>query len=183
MNKHAGFTLIELLVVVALMAILLALAVPNFRTLVQNTRATSQANELLTLMQYARSEALKRGAPVSVCSTANAAAVPPVCGGTWATGWLAYVDTQAAGSAATGVGQVLRVWQGIGQGTAIPNPATIGAGNFLRFLPAGQVDPDPAGIGFPVVFQLTVADCGGDNSRDIAIARTGRVSIVRANCP
>ena len=175
MNKHAGFTLIELLVVLALLAILLALAVPNFRTLVQNTRATSQANELLTMLQYARSEALKRGRPVSLCQSEDAA----TCSGDWEDGWIVYVDGNGAGAAATAVNELLRVWQALPQGTEV-TVVNMPAANFLRYLPAGQIDPIPDP--FPVTFQVRVDDCAGENGRDIAVARTGRVAVQRVAC-
>lgn len=44
-----GFTLIELMIVIALMAILLSIAVPEYQTYVVNTKLTEPANELSTL--------------------------------------------------------------------------------------------------------------------------------------
>ena len=61
-----GFTLIELMVTVAVLAIIIAFAVPSFVNLVENSRVTTQANTLLAAMNLARSEAIKQGVPVSV---------------------------------------------------------------------------------------------------------------------
>ena len=58
----AGFTLIEMLVALACGAILLSIAIPAFRTLLQNYQVSTQADDFLGSVQVARSEAVKRGA-------------------------------------------------------------------------------------------------------------------------
>lgn len=60
MNRIKGFTLIELMVVLALVAIIATIAVPSFNSLIRHNRLESQAEELNSLLQYARSEALIR---------------------------------------------------------------------------------------------------------------------------
>ncbi len=61
-----GFTLIEAMVVVALVAILAALAAPSFITTIANQRVSSAAQELQTLLLFARAEAVYKRTETSV---------------------------------------------------------------------------------------------------------------------
>lgn len=61
-----GFTLIEAMVVVALAAILAALAVPSFSTMIANQRVSSAAQELQSLLLFARAEAVYKRTQTAV---------------------------------------------------------------------------------------------------------------------
>ena len=67
----SGFTLVELMVTLAVAAILMALAVPSFTSVINGNRLTSTANELVSSLQLARSEALRRNTQVRVCRSLN----------------------------------------------------------------------------------------------------------------
>ena len=89
-QRSAGFTLIELLVTVVALSILLGLAVPAFRTFMQNDQQWLQQNNLVLALNAARSEAIKNDLPggVSVCASTGVGN-PPTCDGvSWAQGWI-----------------------------------------------------------------------------------------------
>jgi len=69
-----GFTLIELMVTIAIAAILMSLAAPSFRDLLVSNRLTSDVNTYVSLINYARSEAITRNQSVVVCPK-NASAI------------------------------------------------------------------------------------------------------------
>lgn len=60
-----GFTLIELLVTLAVAIIIMTIAVPSFNGLMTNSRLASDYNEILSGLNLARSEAIKRRENVS----------------------------------------------------------------------------------------------------------------------
>jgi type IV fimbrial biogenesis protein FimT len=96
--RQHGFTLMELMISVSIAAILLALAVPSFRTVVLDSRRTALVNELLSSLQMARGESLKLSRRVTVCPSTQApdsAVASPTCASAtaaWSTGWLVYVN-------------------------------------------------------------------------------------------
>lgn len=86
-----GFTLIELMVTVAVAAIVMGLAVPSFNETVRSSRLTTSANDWVSTLNFARSEAIKRSAPVSV--KRNGATSQR-----WEGGWDVFVDINGNGA-------------------------------------------------------------------------------------
>lgn len=78
-----GFTLIELLTTIAIAAILLVIGVPSFISFQRNSELTAATNSLISAINAARGEAMKRGM--------NAMVIPSN-GTTWRNGWTVFVD-------------------------------------------------------------------------------------------
>lgn len=95
-RRHLGFTLLELLMVITIMAALLALAAPSFVSVIRNNRLTAQVNQLVYSLTLARSEAVKRGAPVSMCKSSNGTACQTT-GVNWENGWMVFSDLDRDG--------------------------------------------------------------------------------------
>lgn len=64
-----GFSLVELLVTVSIVAILAAVAIPNFNSTLQNNRAETEVSDLQRAFNYARLEAINRGVSVRIAPT------------------------------------------------------------------------------------------------------------------
>lgn len=64
MRQKAGFTLIELVITLAVLAILLAFGLPSFSTWTQNSQIRTAAGAIQNGLQLARSEAVRRNAPI-----------------------------------------------------------------------------------------------------------------------
>ena len=62
-----GMTLIELMVGVSVLAILLSLSFPSFRSLIDKNNVDAAVNDLQRLVQYARTEAVTQRKNVKVC--------------------------------------------------------------------------------------------------------------------
>lgn len=119
-SYFGGFTLIEMLVVITLVGILAALAFPNFRTLIQNQRIGTQANDFIADLGFARSEAVKRVGQVGVCVSTDGATCT---GGSWNAGRVIFFDSNNDG-AWDGQDLVLRVRDSLGgSNTLRPNVA------------------------------------------------------------
>lgn len=97
MNKHnTGLTLIELMVTLAVAIILLSAGIPLMQGFIAKNRSTTEANALVSALNLARSEAVKSGAPVTVCPVDDPAAENPGCGTgdvlNWTNGFLVFLD-------------------------------------------------------------------------------------------
>lgn len=82
--RATGFSTVELMVTLAIASILLTIAVPSFRNLIQKQRMTTSVNEFFAAVNLTRSEAIERGARVDL--------VPAGDGSDWARGWVVFID-------------------------------------------------------------------------------------------
>lgn len=160
--KARGFTMIELLMTIAIAAILLTVAVPSFRDFLLNSRMTTQTNEFVLALAYAKSEAVKRGVTVTVCSRAN----DTTCAAStsWDNGWLVFVDNDGSG-AINGADLVLQTRAGLEGGN------TLRAGALQRVIFMNT--------GFQANAQDTFNLCdtrGTADGRNLVISPQGRVT-------
>lgn len=64
--KNSGFTLVELMIVVVLIGVVAALGIPSFKDMIEYNRIKASTNELLGVLNFARTEAVRRGEFVAV---------------------------------------------------------------------------------------------------------------------
>jgi len=81
----------ELMVTVAIAGILLGVAIPSFTSIISSNRLTTYANELVTALNLARSEAIKRGQPVTIRHNGSTS-------GDWSGGWTIFTDLDSDGA-------------------------------------------------------------------------------------
>lgn len=70
-NQYRGLTLIELVVAIAIVAILLTLGVPSLQQTIKNNRVAAQNNELVAMLSFAKSHAVRSNQTVTTQLTAS----------------------------------------------------------------------------------------------------------------
>lgn len=112
----AGFTLVELMVVLAVAAILMVLAAPSFVGLLADNRSTMETQDVINDLQLARSEAIRRGLPITMRAESGNADFGN-------SGWTTFTDKNADGEKANPEtqedGTVLRKTEAVVGGTTI----------------------------------------------------------------
>lgn len=173
-SHHNGFTLIELMVTISIISIVLAFGIPWFGNVITENRMATQANELVSAIAVARSEAIKQRVTVRLCSSEDTDAENPTCAGSndWAQGWLVYADANNDGVA--DAGEAIRVAEPLRAGS------TLEAGeNSIAFDSRGFL------MSNPVVFNLApnASSCQDGQARDIALSASGHPSVTKEACP
>ena len=178
MKKFAannGFTLIELMITLVVVIILVAIAAPSFTSMIRENRAATQANNLLSSLQVARSEAINRGVQVSIRSRSG--------NSVWEDGWRIFTDWDGDGvfdgdldekdCSVDGQDCLLMEQQALGNNISIRS-----GGNYttwLGFLPSGA----SVSSGLPNdTFTLSLT---GTETRCIRVNQVGRPRIFTVN--
>lgn len=94
-EKIQGWTLVESMVVLAIVAVMVAWALPSFVGVVQQARLSAATHTFLSAMALARSEAIKRNSRVVMCVAVSDTACDTT--GYWNQGWLLFEDVNNDG--------------------------------------------------------------------------------------
>ncbi|HXG28157.1 MAG TPA: GspH/FimT family pseudopilin [Nevskiales bacterium] len=162
MQTARGFSVVELMVTVALLAVMATLAAPALQALLQNNRAAAIANDLVSAIRLARSEAVTRAQQVTLCPTVDGVACADSTN--WATGWL--IRNSA--------GATVKAYPAITQATT--GATLTGTRATLVFEQTGFLS------GAEFTFSLRISRCRGDNNRDVVVRAQGRTEVTKVAC-
>jgi type IV fimbrial biogenesis protein FimT len=130
-----GYSLYDLLTAIGVIGVLGVSAIGGLQPLLERQRLSTDVNLLVTHMTLARSEAIRRAAPVTVCKSAAGAGCTPES--RWEQGWIVFVD--ADGDEELGADEMLiRAQQGLSEGHTLEFRAALGRNNALTYHPSGR---------------------------------------------
>lgn len=164
-----GFTLVELAITVVVLAVLIGISIPLFTGLINGSRLTGNANELVAALQIARTEAIRRNVRTTVCQSADGLTCTNAT--PWR-GWIIFADDD--GDGVVDAGEIVRTG-------VIEQP--------IQVIPSGNV------VNSRIVFRADGLAYAGNNlleanmrvclpvanpnlnARDVNIAVGGRVAV------
>jgi type IV fimbrial biogenesis protein FimT len=158
-RQARGFSLMEVMIVVVIVAVIAAIAMPNFLTMVQNTRISTTADSVRDAVMVARTEAIRRGTPVTLSGTGT----PP-----WSTGW----ELRDAGNTSLREGQ-------FASGVTVDLVNAPAGANNIVFRPNGTLNNTPTSEMY-----VRVQGAAGSTARAVRLNRG--VSVCKSgdsNCP
>lgn len=180
-TRARGFSMVELVVTLFVLSALAAFAVPSITGVVNGSRLTGNANELLVGLQFARSEALRRNLRTTLCASIDGATCSNVV--PWR-GWVVFVDVDNDG--VVDVGELVR--RGNIEAPLQVRPSAAINNNRVTFRSDG--------LAYAVnntLLRANIRVCLGlanppQNARDVNIAIGGRPTVraaanVGINCP
>jgi type IV fimbrial biogenesis protein FimT len=193
-KPQSGFTLYELLTTVLVVGVVVTIGVPNVMEMQRNTAMTSAANEIITGILAARTEAVKRQVPVVLCASPNPTAVNPTCAPNGAGangGFIVWVDENGNFDAngAPNLGDVTDGNAAVDPGEAVLIQRAAPGGTINVFADSGYVAYAPNGFrrnvpatGLPSAGWILLCDDRGNrlaagqfsSARAIRIDATGR---------
>lgn len=154
----------------AVITITLGVGIPLSDSLVSNNRIVTQANDFVGTLVLARSEAVKRRVPVSICASIDQATCADSTD--WSTGWIVFSDNSGIGGQLDGTDALIHTHE-----------ALSGSNNFtsstsaVRYRRNGSLATTVGSV-----FTLEGAICNANGKRIITVMPSGYSSLDRAAC-
>lgn len=182
MDQQAGFTLIELMITIVIGTVLLAVGIPSFQAITQNTRLATSSNNLVMAMVLARSEAVKTGREVYIA--------PIDSGDGWGGGYLVGFDYDEDGTYDDSFADNTYIEDDDGESDEELLREFIVAGNLaytsdiglITYSADGTVELDTGDISDTIVLQPPDCDGKAGARRELRFENTGQVRIVTGDC-
>ncbi len=178
--RQQGLTLIELMVTLIVLAIVLGIAIPNFNAMIRNNQSLTLGDELISALNFTRSEAVKRSDIVTLCASNEDR---DACGNDWTNGWLIILDRDAGGEQGNNPtvnadADILRDREPLANDMTI----TMNRGAAVTYVRFNQMGALARTDNNQVTGVVRHEDCTSDSARAIRISLSGSVNSARAEC-
>lgn len=170
-RRESGVTLVELMIVVLIAAVMMSIAVPMFRDGLERNRRLSALESTLGTIASARTEAVSRSLPVSLCPSADGSTCST---NNWEQGVLMFVDDggvtpPVSDRARTGSEEIIRSFQAARADVTIRSKGGFTALNGITFDGLGRVADNGS---------IVICDTGGvDAALGVVVNASGQARL------
>lgn len=167
-KRSRAFTLVELMITIVILAILIAVAVPSFRSLSQKNALEAIQQDIKSAIIYARTEAAQRNTFISICPSDDG----QTCAANWSNGWIIFLDpdNDADFTAAEADDVILQINEIDNPQYTVSVTKSQGDVDFITFNPQGFVDG-----GVNTFFKACDAENFVQNARGVFINSSGLI--------
>jgi type IV fimbrial biogenesis protein FimT len=170
--RSHGFSLVELLVVSAIVAVVMAVALPSMAAMLANQKVGAFASALLVSLQLARNDAVTRGGTTVVCKSSDGAQC--VSGGGWEQGWIVFDDANHDAQRNPGE-RLLARQDGAPGGLSVRGNTPVA--RYVSYNALGSTRLVSGALQAGTFTVCTTSPILGTESRQLVLAVTGRVRI------
>jgi type IV fimbrial biogenesis protein FimT len=132
-RSKRGVSTMELIVVVVIIGVLSALAFPEFSMFLHKHRAATLANEFITDVNLARSEAISRGTRVTMCKSADGGSC--TSDNHWDQGWIVFEESVTINGVREAGEEIVKVRGRLEGASSLKGNALLE--DYISFLPTG----------------------------------------------
>ena len=137
--RARGLTLIELMIALVILAVTVTVAAPAMQQLIQGSRLRAETTRLLDAINLARSEAVGRNIPVSVCPSSMALSGVPSCVGDYGDGWIVFTNRDRNPEVDPGVDEIIQAFEPVPEGYSLTNKqGNREVSDLITYLPDGS---------------------------------------------
>jgi len=168
--RSRGFTRMKLKVTLFVALIFLTLAIPSLGWFANNNRVAGLANDFTKAVTVARRESLKRGIPVSICSSTDQATCADSTD--WSGGWIIFTDNSGTAGTLDDTDALIYTQDALEGNISFSTSVTSIQYNATGSLVTASDIP----------FSLTPQNCTNNQKRDITIRPQGYSTVQKASC-
>ena len=146
------------------------MGVPSFSRTIEQNKLSTQINDLISTLQYARSESVKTGKRITICKSSNGTSCVNAAAG-YESGWIVFEDDSPSDGDLDVGEQLLKVHEALDSNMTLRgNPSFV---NFISYLPSGGITNTNPG------HFVMCKDSNTAKSRAIFINTSGRTRVAK----
>lgn len=161
------------MIIIGILGLTVAFAAPGLSTMIKNNRISGSSNDFVAALQLAKTEAVSRVNPVTICKR-NTAGTGCVAGDDWQQGWIVFSDIDGDANVDGTTDEILLRHEALHAN--ITFRGTTDVDTFITYRPSGTTS-------IATTQTLILCDERGyaESAKGILVTITGRGAVMKAS--